>query len=74
METPTRAQQLQWVRQYKDAAVALEEVHAEELQALTDERAMWITEELLSLPVANRRRESSGLVEQQAWFQKLHHL
>ena len=71
METPTREQQLQWVRQYKAAAIALEEVHYEELRALTDEEALRQSDAVLSLPPTWRHRPDwSGLVEQQAWFHR----
>ncbi len=71
MKTPTREQQLEWVKTYKAAAIELEEQRWRELQALTDEEALRISDMLLSIPVPDRWRESSGLVEQQALFQKL---
>ena len=71
VEKATREQQQEWVRTYKAAAIALEEQRWSELQSLTDEEALWMSETLLSMPVTIRRRESSGLVEQQALFAKL---
>lgn len=61
---------LQWVKQYQNAAIELEEQRYDELRALTSERALRFAEAVLSIPVANWRRESSGLVEQQAIFQR----
>jgi hypothetical protein len=70
VETPTREQQLRWVEQYKAAARELEAQRRRELRALTEEEALRISDALLSIPVAGRRRPSSGLVEQQAVFQR----
>jgi hypothetical protein len=70
VKEPTREQMLQWVKQYKNAAVELEQRRYDELRALSDEKALRQAEALLSMPVAQRRRESSGLVEQQAIFQR----
>ena len=61
---------LQWVKQYKNAAIELERRRYDELRALTDEKALRMADAVLSIPVANRRRTSSGLVEQQRIFQR----
>jgi hypothetical protein len=67
----TPEQQQEWVRIYKAAAIALEEQRWRELEALTPEKALWLSETLLSMPVTVPPRESSGLVEQQALFARL---
>jgi len=67
----TPEQQQAWVKTYKAAAIALEEQRWRELQALTAERALWMSEALLSMPLVKRPRETSGLVQQQALFMKL---
>ena len=70
MKVPTHEQQLEWVKQYKAAALELEKQRHTALNSLTKEQTLRKIDALLSLPVANRRRESSGLVEQQAIFQR----
>jgi hypothetical protein len=67
----TLEQQQAWVKTYKAASVALEAQRWRELRALTDEKALRMSEALLSMPLSNRRRESSGLVQQQELFKKL---
>jgi len=60
------------VKQYKAAAIALEEQHALELQALTGEKALQISDDILSGSSGWRARPDwSGLVEQQAAFHRL---
>lgn len=64
----------QWLRQWKSAGPALEEVRKRELRELTDEEALRISEAVLSIPappVSPERWSSSGLVEQQTWFHRL---
>ena len=69
---PTPEQLREWITAYKSAAVDLREQRWKELRELTPERALWMSEELLSIPVREevRHRESSGLVEQQAIFSR----
>jgi len=71
VKTATHEQQQAWIATYKAAAIALEEQRWRELRALTPEKALWMSETLLSMPMSIPRRESSGLVEQQALFMKL---
>jgi hypothetical protein len=56
--------------QWRSAAVALEEQHAQELRELTTEAAQAATQALLELgarsPITPKRWNWSGLVEQQA--------
>ena len=67
----TPEEQRRWVEQWRRAAVALAEMKRYELQRLTDEQAWRETEDLLSLvDYYPRHSETSGLVEQQAWFQR----
>lgn len=62
-------EQQEWLRQWHAAAVALKEVKAAELRAMTDQEALAASEALLSLAqssyVAPWREKWSGLVEQQ---------
>ena len=64
--------QREWVRQWKEAGAALAALRRQELLRLSDERALAASETLLSLVTAvtlsHRRRDWSGLVEQQALF------
>lgn len=69
----TPEEQRRWMAQWRSAAVALAEMKRYELQAMTDEQAWLETEDLLSLvDYYPRRSDTSGLVEQQAWFQRFH--
>jgi hypothetical protein len=69
----TPAEQRRWMRQWRRAAIALDEVKRDELANLTDTAAWAQIESLLSLaPHYNRLRRTSGLVKQQAWFLKFH--
>ena len=61
---------LQWVKQYQNAAIELEQQRFDELRALSDAQALRLADAVLSIPVADRRRESSGLIQQQAVFQR----
>ena len=70
VKEPTREQLLTWVKQYRNAAIELEEQRYTELRAMSEAKALRFADALLSIPVANRRRESSGLIEQQAVFQR----
>jgi hypothetical protein len=62
-------QERAWARQWARAGPALAEVRARELQALTDDEALAITEQLLALvdskDIPAARLASSGLVELQ---------
>jgi hypothetical protein len=71
VKAPTREQELQWVAQYKAAAIGLEEQRIHELQTLTEEEALRQSDALLSLARRfPRRRRTSGLVRQQALFHR----
>ena len=65
--------QRQWMMQWRQGATALEEFRQFELQALTDDQAWQQIEAVLSL-VGHYPgdTDASGLVEQQAWFRRLH--
>lgn len=64
-----------WARGWQRAGVALEEIRRAELRALTPEKALAATDNLLSLGaragVSAERRRTSGLVEQQRLFARL---
>jgi len=61
-----------WVRQWKEDGAALAALRRQELLRLSDERALAASETLLSLvttvTLSHRRRDWSGLIEQQALF------
>ena len=58
-----------WARAWQATGKALEAIRRAELRALTPEKALQATDNLLSLgaevPVSTERRRTSGLVEQQ---------
>ena len=62
VKEPTREQLLAWVKRYRNAAIELEEQRYTELRAMSAAKALRFADALLSIPVANRRRESSGLI------------
>jgi hypothetical protein len=65
------AQERRWMRHWRRAAIALEQVKRDELASLTPSEAWRKTESLLSLaPHYRRLSRTSGLVEQQAWFHR----
>ena len=69
-ETPE--QQRLWMTQWRQAAIALEEFQWFELQTMTDAEAWQQIEAVLSLARHYPRpSDTSGLVEQQAWFGRL---
>ena len=64
-----------WARTWQATGEALETIRRAELRALTPEKALRATDNLLSLgagvPLSAERRRSSGLVEQQRLFARL---
>ena len=68
----TPAEQRRWMQQWREAAIALDEVRRDELANLTEREAWRQIEAVLSLaPHYRRLSRTSGLVKQQAWFHKL---
>ena len=65
----------QWLRQRRQAAIALAAVHDEELQNLDDERALAqscaLLEAVSVTAISETRRTTSGFVEQQRRFARL---
>jgi len=65
-----------WMRQWLDAAQALAGDRKARLAALTEEQALAASDAVLSLagtsPPRPARRTTSGLVEQQSLFHRLH--
>jgi hypothetical protein len=60
--------------QYRATSEALDQVHAEELAAMSDEEALKRVHSLkLFVPTSHPSRADSGLVEQQAWFRHARH-
>jgi hypothetical protein len=61
-----------WARTWQATGKALEAIRRAELRALTPEKALRATDNLLSLgagmPLSAERRRTSGLVEQQRLF------
>jgi len=64
-----------WVDTWREAGPALEKIKREELRAMTAERALWVADAVLVMASHgwwNPARENwSGLVEQQALFERL---
>ena len=64
-----------WIEGWRAAAPELEEQRRRELQALSAERALFLSDAVLSLvrtdDLAKRRRAHSGLVELQDLFGRL---
>jgi len=64
-----------WARTWQATGEALEAIRRAELRALTPEKALRATDNLLSLgagvPLSAERRRTSGLVEQQRLFSRL---
>lgn len=64
-----------WARTWQATGEALAKVRRADLRALTPEKALFATDDLLSLgsgmALPERRRGSSGLVEQQRLFARL---
>ena len=67
-------EQRAWMDQWRSAAIALEEVKREDLQAMTEEQACAMSNMLLSMgpfPESGRvLSNTSGLVEQQRIFMR----
>jgi hypothetical protein len=60
-----------WREQYRATSEALEIIRAQELAAMTDERARQIIQSLGAVEAWRERPDWSGLVEQQAIFHRL---
>ena len=58
------------IHDYQTTAEALETIRAQELAALSEERAAEIIKSLGAIDVWRERQDWSGLVEQQAIFQR----
>jgi hypothetical protein len=67
----TPEEQRQWVQQWRETAIYLDEMRRYELSQLTPEQAMRDAEMVLSIPVSWRNPDAvCGLVEQQAVFHR----
>jgi hypothetical protein len=65
----TPEEQRQWMQQWREAAIFMDEVKRDELANMTAEEGWRAMESLLSLvPHYRRLSRTSGLVEQQAFF------
>jgi hypothetical protein len=67
----TRAEQRRWMEQWRGAAIALDEIRRDDLANLTEEQARREINSLLEIPGGWRSPRLSGLIEQQALFQRL---
>jgi len=72
MKRSKKSEQLrQWVEQWKETGIWLEEVKRDELANMTDEEGWRAMESVLALaPYYRKLSRTSGLVKQQAWFHK----
>jgi hypothetical protein len=65
----------EWIRRWKQAGAELAEIRRRDLRAMSEEQARASIDALLSLALSayipSRRRQHSGLVEQQALFGSL---
>jgi hypothetical protein len=63
-----------WIETWERAGPELEAIRRRELAQMTDAEARAAAADLLSMPLAPDlpERRSSGLVEQQRWFMRLH--
>ena len=72
MSQTERGATRQRLRIWQECQPLLEEQHWRELMSLTEAKALWMTKALFSRHLDYcPRRPSSGLVEQQALFQRL---
>jgi hypothetical protein len=68
----TPEEQRQWMEQWREAAIYLDEVKRDELANMTDQEGWRAIESVLSpAPRYRRLSRTSGLVKQQALFAKL---
>jgi len=62
----------QWMQQWREAAIYLDEVKRDELANMTDEEGWRAIEQIQSMPAGWRNPAAiCGLIEQQALFAKL---
>jgi len=67
----TPAEQRHWMQQWREAAIALDEIKRDELASLTERDARRHIRSVLGLPRGWRNPdEACGLIEQQAFFQR----
>ncbi len=68
----TPEEQRQWMQQWREAAIALDEVKRDELANMTDEEGWRAIESIQSIRDGWRNPAAlCGLIEQQAFFAKL---
>ena len=76
MVTRFGRQELEWARQWRDAAEALADQRRRDLRQMSEADALAAADNLLSLAktvlLSPARRASSGLVEQQAILHRRH--
>jgi hypothetical protein len=68
----SQAEQRRWMEQWREAAVALDEVRRRELESLTEEQARRDINMLMEIPGGWRNPlQPCGFIEQQALFRRL---
>lgn len=76
-ETNVKAQQpafaKEWMAQWRYAAQELPKIRARELRAMTDQQAIELLDVIDGRPPQSQRT-MSGLIVQQAWFQRMRQL
>lgn len=70
MPMTEKEQYARWAEAWDSAGKLMEEFRADDLQALTDEKALWMFESVTGNMVFPPRHDD-GLLEQQRWFKKL---
>lgn len=73
----TRRQQQRWLEQWRVASRELPKLRCRELRSLSQSQLLARIDALLTLAAEPafqnpRRKATSGLVEQQRWFRKIH--
>ena len=67
----TPEERRQWMQQWREASIALDEIKRDELANMSDEEAWRQTEDVLSITNLWRNPDDScGLIEQQAVFHR----
>lgn len=73
MEFTEKTQRQHWVNTWKQAEIVLQAIKQRELQHYVYAEHLALIDEMLQWAVDHAQpRLSSGLVEQQQWFMKLH--
>jgi hypothetical protein len=72
MEADAQLQMKRWVETWQNAGIALDQIRQQDIRNADTFKAMRVFTGAVSSHLAKAQpRVTSGLVEQQAWFQKL---